>query len=107
MMQFQPLSFPIFIFIQLKQPCQKAVAVSGNVGPVANVAACEAKCTAQAAAAPGTGEAACVAVDTDGSSNCYMKSHCEGKCSTGAAQVPHRCGAAPVQHKRVQHRCST
>ena len=107
MMQLQPLSFPIFIFIQLKQPCQKAVAVSGNVGPVANVAACEAKCTAQAAAAPGTGEAACVAVDTDGSSNCYMKSHCEGKCSTGAAQVWCSTGAAQARAALVQHRCST
>lgn len=77
-------------YVQLKQPCQKAVAVSGNVGPVANVAACEAKCTAQAAAAPGTGEAACVAVDTDGSSNCYMKSHCEG--DAGACYGRAECG---------------
>ena len=72
------------------------MAISGNVGPVANVAACEIKCTVQSAAAPGTGQAPCVGVDTDGASFCYMKSHCEGTVgSCGGTDCGYRQAGVP------------
>eukprot|EP01043_Picozoa_sp_COSAG02_P003071 COSAG02_NODE_73_length_41919_cov_6.571066_24_plen_247_part_00 len=43
-----------------------------------SIAACEAKCDAQAAAAPGTGKTPCDAVDTNGALNCFLKSSCAG-----------------------------
>ena len=53
----------------LSTACQDAVAISGDLG-ANSVAACEAKCDAQAAGAAGSG--ACRAVDTDG----WAESHC-------------------------------
>ena len=62
---------------QLSSTCKNAKAVSGKL-PVGSLAECEAKCDAQAAAAPGTGQASCIAVDTDGKANCFLKSECGG-----------------------------
>lgn len=59
----------------LSTACQDAVAISGDLG-ANSVAACEAKCDAQAAGAAGSG--ACRAVDTDGKKTCYLKSVCHG-----------------------------
>ena len=73
---------------ELTEPCKNAHAITGLL-PVASVAECEQKCDAQAAAAPGTGEAACVAVDTDGA-KCYLKSACDG--------TPGRCSHDEYRH---------
>lgn len=74
----------------LTAPCRHSTPVSGNVGPVESVAACEAKCDAQAAAAPGTGQKPCDAVDTNGAADCYLKSACAG--TKGACHGHGECG---------------
>jgi hypothetical protein len=56
------------------------------------VAACEAKCDAQAAAAPGTGKTPCDGVDY-GSGSCYLKSACGG---TAGACESGECGYRAV-----------
>ena len=60
---------------QLTKACGNALPIGGN-HPVSSVGVCEGLCDAQAAAAPGTGEAACRGVDTDGK-QCYLKSECD------------------------------
>ena len=72
------------IYTPLTTSCKNAVAVSGKL-PCTSVADCEAQCTAQAAAAPGTGQTPCVGVDTDGKSVCFLKSQCEGTPGTCAS----------------------
>eukprot|EP01052_Picozoa_sp_SAG31_P058505 SAG31_NODE_17916_length_653_cov_1.397112_1_plen_171_part_10 len=56
---------------------------------VTSVQACEARCDKQAAAAPGTGQVPCIAVDTDGH-KCYLKSSCSG--APGGCAVGRMCG---------------
>ena len=63
---------------ELSTHCQNAKAISGQLS-AKSVSDCEGKCDAQAAAAPGTGQAECIGVDTDGHSFCYLKSACGGK----------------------------
>ena len=63
---------------QLNGPCQDPVAIGGK-HLVSSVAECEHQCDQQAAAAPGTGQASCRGVDTDGKS-CYLKSQCDVSC---------------------------
>jgi len=83
-------------YSQLTARCKNAVAISGNL-PCKSVADCEAQCDAQAAAAPGTGKTPCVAVDTDGKTACYMKSHCEGTPGAcGGGQCGYKANVAPT-----------
>ena len=82
-------------YSQLTAPCKNAVAISGNL-PCTSVADCEAQCDAQAAAAPGTGATPCVAVDTNGKSACYMKSHCDGTPGTCSGQCGYIVAQAPT-----------
>ena len=79
---------PLSRYIELSAPCKDANPISGLL-PVASVAACEEQCDKQAASAPGTGQAACAAVDTDGK-KCYLKSVCGG--TAGSCQPGQMCG---------------
>eukprot|EP01047_Picozoa_sp_COSAG01_P066050 COSAG01_NODE_9043_length_2571_cov_4.074838_1_plen_449_part_00 len=81
----------------LSSTCLNAKPISGNVGPVPSAKECEAKCDAQAAAAPGTGQMPCVGVDTNGKTNCYLKSVCGGKAGhCGSSECGYRAvGVAP------------
>ena len=70
-------------YVELAHACQDAKAISGLLN-VNSVVECETKCDVQAAAAPGTGEPACVGVDTNGAA-CYLKSRCDG--NAGSCKV--------------------
>lgn len=59
---------------QLTGPCSDPVAIGGK-HVVSSVDECEQECDKQAAAAPGTGQASCRGVDTDGKA-CFLKSQC-------------------------------
>ena len=59
-------------YVELASACQNARAASGLLN-VSSVGDCESLCDQQAAAAPGTGEAPCLAVDSN-SQACYLKS---------------------------------
>lgn len=63
-------------YVELTQPCKNSNPITGKLS-VSSVAECESKCDSQAAAAPGTGQPACIGVDTDGGA-CYLKSSCDG-----------------------------
>jgi hypothetical protein len=83
-------------YVELSAPCKDARPVSGLLS-VASVAACQAQCDKQAAAAPGTGQAPCVAVDTDGH-KCYLKASCggtPGSCPSGRMCGYRRAGVHP------------
>ncbi len=76
---------------QLNGPCKDPVAIGGK-HLVSSVAECEQECDKQAAAAPGTGQASCRGVDTDGKS-CYLKSQCNVRdcCTVSGSQLLPAC----------------